>query len=163
MARRIGSEMSKATYDLLNLHNSERKNTVIPLLSLDDSGYPKVCLLSPHQVIATERAEFLLVVYEKSNTSTNLLKAGKGTLIIGRPPAIEYINGEVKLFDSNTTFPELDGNLLFRMTTKEALEDYSPDAAIMSSLTYDQTKIKEAYDKSFRRVLDIIEKVRTTC
>ena len=157
MARKIGSEMSEAAHKLLNLHNSERKNIVIPLLTPDELGYPRVCLLSPHQVIATERREFLLLVYEKSKTSANLLRVRKGTLIIGRPPAIEYINGVVELFDSSRAFPELGENLLFRMTIEEAIEDYSADAVITSNVTYDQTKILERYDRGFQEVLHILE------
>jgi hypothetical protein len=142
----LGSEL----YDLLRADNSIRKNMVLFLLTSDASAYPRVALLSPYQILANDKEHLFISIYRGSKSNKNLREKKKATLVVVTPPSVRYVRISGEAFDS----PDIDSNeQLFEFRIEEERSDFSPDAPIISSILFDERKIKERYEKSFARML----------
>ena len=136
-------------YDLFRLDNSERKNAVVMLLTSDASGYPRVALLSPYQILAVDNKHLFINVYRESTSNKNLLEKKKATLVVITPPSIRYVRVSGGPAQSNAD----DIEQLHEFFVEEERTDFSPEAPIITSLLFDETRIKERYEKSFERML----------
>jgi hypothetical protein len=144
-------------YDLLRSDNNERKNIVVMLLTCDSSGYPRVALLSPYQILAVDNKYLFLHVYRESQSNKNLKEKKKATLVVVTPPSIHYVrismdSPKSKNYDVNSN------EELHRFKVEEERTDYSSEAPITSSLLFDETKIKDQYEKGFASVLQSARK-----
>jgi hypothetical protein len=138
-------------YDLLRFDNSERKNAVVMLLTSDDSDYPRVALLSPYQILAVDNKHLFINVYRESRSNKNLQEKKKGTLVVITPPAIRYVR--VADGPSQRNVEASDTEQLYEFIVEEERSDFSPEAPIITSLLFDETRIKERYEKSFGLML----------
>jgi hypothetical protein len=155
MSRKLGHKLPDEVYDLIDA-KVERQNVVILLSTIDDLGFPHSCLLSPYQVIAFKKGgKITLLIYSNSSTSSNLIMRKIATLVFVIPPKAFYIKGEAELEPKSTS---ADSNRIFSLTVKETSEDYSPEAPILSSVRFDETRIRDGYQASYRQV---IESLRT--
>jgi len=136
-------------YDLLRFDNSERKNAVVMLLTSDDSGYPRVALLSPYQILAVDNKHLFINVYRESRSNKNLQEKKKATLVVITPPSIRYVRVAGGPLKSNGENIEQ----LHEFLVEEERSDFSPEAPITASLLFDETRIKERYEKSFKLML----------
>ncbi|HKT21220.1 MAG TPA: hypothetical protein VJR06_01160 [Nitrososphaerales archaeon] len=125
-----------------------RKNDVIVLVTVGKEGRPGVCLLSPFQVIASDRRTIHLAVYKGSRTDSNLSERGKATLAIFLPPAAYYVEGDVaKAGSLASALPS--GNVHYRFTVSGVFKDYYEKAPITSKVTFDETEILGDYRRVF--------------
>jgi hypothetical protein len=136
-------------YDLLRFDNSERKNVVIMLLTSDDSGYPRVALLSPYQILALDSKHLIISVYRESKSNKNLQEKKKATLVVITPPSIRY----VRVADGPSKSNGESIEQLHELFVEEERSDFSPEAPIKASLFFDETRIKERYEKNFELML----------
>ncbi len=140
--------LPKGLCELIRRENPVRSNTVIILVTLDYSGYPRPCLLSPYQVVCGRGPnEVLVAVNTGSTTHSNLLERAKCTLIFFTPPTAVYVKGETsKIRDA------ADGNTLFRVTLREIKEDYSEVAPIITQPLFDDSKVKPQYTQTYLEI-----------
>jgi hypothetical protein len=145
-------------YDLFRSDNNERKNVVVMLLTCDASGYPRVALLSPYQILAVDNKHLFVTVYRESQSNKNLREKKKVTLVIVTPPSIRYVrisaDSSVRRNDDANSNEELH-----KFIVEEERSDYSPEAPIISSLLFDETKIKKQYEKSFALMVQSARKL----
>jgi hypothetical protein len=140
-----GIGLPKKLCELIRLENPVRSNTVIILVTIDYSGYPRPCLLSPYQVVGgREPKEILVAVNSGSTTHSNLLERALCTLIFFTPPSAVYAKGEASKIREAA-----DGNTLFRVTLIEIKEDYSEVAPIISQPLFDDSKVKPRYIQTY--------------
>jgi hypothetical protein len=142
--------LSPEVYALLGSDNKERKNVVVLLLTCDSSGYPRVALLSPYQILAVDNIHLFLHVYRESQSNRNLREKKKATLVIVTPPSIRYVRISM---DSSPWKNDDADEELHRFKVEEERADYSQEAPITSSLLFDETKIKERYEMGFAAML----------
>lgn len=119
----------------------ERKNIVIPLITLDEEGFPNVSLLSPYQVFLFKNIVGISV-NQGTRTYENLIKRGKATLLFVIPPKAYSIKGVVKHISEG----------IFELKISIIEEDYSEKAPITSQLLFDENKVKEEYLREFERL-----------
>jgi len=144
----LGSEV----YDLLRSDSNERKNIVVMLLTSDASGFPRVALLSPYQILAVGNKHLFVHVYRGSTSNKNLQERKKATLVIVTPPSIRYIRISEEESQSKNDDPDSDEQL-HEFVVEEERTDYSAEAPITTPLLFDETKIKGRYEKSFQDLL----------
>ncbi len=58
-----------------------RRRLVLPLLTTDPEGYPRVALLTPGEVRANSPTQFAVAVSAGSRTAANLIRRGHATLL----------------------------------------------------------------------------------
>jgi hypothetical protein len=58
-----------------------RRRLVLPLLTTDPEGYPRVALLTPGEVRANSATQFAVAVSAGSHTAANLIRRGHATLL----------------------------------------------------------------------------------
>jgi len=122
-----------------------RGNTVIVLVSVDASGHPRPCLLSPYQVVFDPKSEKVTIaVYAESATSTNLAERRRATLIFFTPPSALYVQGEVEPLKKSSV-----GIAFFRLAPTRIKEDYSASTPITCEPLFDDSKVKERYLEVF--------------
>lgn len=123
------------------------------LLTSDDSGYPRVALLSPYQILAVDNKHLFINVYRESKSNKNLQEKRKAMLVVITPPSVRYVRMSGGPAQSNAESIEQ----LHEFLVEEERTDFSPEAPITSSLLFDETKIKERYEKSFERMLKVAQ------
>ena len=154
----MGDQLSESCYSLLHLENSSRKNLVIILLTLDGGGFPRVCLLSPFQVLSTNRSEIYFEVYSDSHTRKNLEERKKSTMIIPEASGLLYVRGETKHMEDLQTNGESQS--LFSMKVIQVTNDISEAAPITSQMTFDVSVIGSKYQRDFGALLARVKSIR---
>jgi hypothetical protein len=83
MSRLIGSELPPDLLDRLSGRDLRpHAAKVIPLLTVDERGWPHVALLSYLEVAAKDARHLRLATFQDSTTSANMRRSGKATLVI---------------------------------------------------------------------------------
>src|SRR5258708_7689403 len=67
-----------------------------PLLTVDASGWPHVALLSAGEVLAVGESELRLALWPGSETTANLTRDGRGTLMVIAGAAAFYLELEAR-------------------------------------------------------------------
>jgi hypothetical protein len=150
------SVLTPEAYDLFRSDNETRKNVVVMLLTSDDSGYPRVALLSPYQILAIDNKHLFVNVYRGSKTNRNLLEKKKATLVVVTPPSMQYI--KVSEVSHSNHKDDTSNEELHEFYVDETRSDFSPDAPITTSLIFDETNIKDDYEKSFNAMLQAMKR-----
>jgi hypothetical protein len=142
------NRLPESSFSLLASDNKSRKNVVILLVSVDEDGYPRVCLLSPFQIISRTPSELCFVVYPNSKTRKNLDRTRKATLIIPESTGLLYVKGDLQYLEE---IELSDGNHqpLFSMKGLSVSIDKSKEAPINSQMTFDTSIIGSRYRRDF--------------
>jgi hypothetical protein len=158
MAEKLGKEISESCYSLLSCNNSARRNFVIILLTVDESGFPRICLLSPFQVLSANRSEIYFVVHPDTHTKKNLDWTNKATLIIPESIGLLYVRGETKYLEDLKT-PSEESQALYSMKVVEVSRDSSEDAPINSQMMFDVAVIGPRYQRNFEALVGRLKSV----
>jgi hypothetical protein len=162
MAELLGKELPEEVARVLQPEKEARGNDVISLVTTDKSGYSRVCLLSPYQVVSSGRRDLYLAVYNGSRTEKNLRRSRKASLILVTPPSLHYIHGSV----TSVLGDDHHGNSIYLMRVRQVAEDYSEKAPINSNLTFDPAHVKGFYSEVYAGIARLVssrekkEKVR---
>lgn len=140
------------------LPHKPRSSLVIALLTVDEKGYPNVCLLSPFQVVAKDSSTILFEVYSGSKTQVNLWKRKRATLVIFLPPAAYYVKGTAKRLTLPERASERGGNVLHRFDVIQVTRDYYRRAPITSAVTFDQSRILRDYTDVYQGLVEAVSK-----
>jgi hypothetical protein len=141
---------------LLGASTNERDNCVISLLTVDETGHSRVCLLSPYQVIATTDSLLHFEVYRGSRTSKNLDRSANATLVIPELTGLLYVRGKVTSEQPSTESPQNTLLYLFRINQVES--DVSVAAPIYSQMRFDTSVIGKEYRHAFEQMKDLVLK-----
>ncbi len=153
MSHDLGTKIPRKILKVLGEKNSDRKNSVIFLLSQNDSGYPHVALLSPFQVLCLDQTRLLVMINSFSGTNQNISMNGKGTLIIQSLPGVEYVKCRFERYVAVNSHIEIESETLFLAETVSVLEDFSEKAPLISELLFKAESVEEKYSGNFLRML----------
>ena len=145
MSRTLGKELTEALLKRFDGRNvSSQEGKIIPIFTLDESGWPHPALLSYYEVVAKNSSTLDIGIWKNSSTANNLRRAGKMTLMITDKGVNYYLKGSVReLQEEMAGLPQVSR---FRMATEELLEDQEANAEITSGLTYSRVKQRESTD-----------------
>jgi len=135
MSRLLGNELTKALLERLNGQDVDiYEGKIIPIFTLDESGWPHPALLSYYEVVAKNSTTIDIALWRNSSTARNLRQTNKITFLITDKGVNYYLKGKVK--ELQTEIPGIPLQSRFRVTTEQLLEDQEPNAEITSGLTY---------------------------
>jgi hypothetical protein len=145
MSRLVGKELTDALLERLNGKDVEaHKGKIIPIVTLDEFGWPNPALLSYYEVIAKNSTTLDMALWKNSSTANNLRRMGKVTLMITDKGVNYYLKGSVRELQAEMTgIPQVSR---FRVTTEKLLEDQESNAEITSGLTYSRRQAREETD-----------------
>lgn len=145
MSQRLGKQLTEALLKRLNGQDVEAyEGKIIPILTLDESGWPHPALLSYYEVVAKNLTTLDIALWKNSSTARNLRQTNKITFLITDKGINYYLKGSVKELQSE--IPGIPLQSRFRVSAEELLEDQEPNAEITSGLTYRRRKMREATD-----------------
>lgn len=159
MTERLGKLLPKSCASLLSIERTKRENLVIILLTTDDEGFSRICLLSPYQVISTSTSELYFEVYEGSHTERNLNKESKATFIIQDGAGLLYVHGLAERFKRKKNKIErskIKGKsvqqIMYHFKITDVLSDRSGSAPINSHMKFDTSIVGMEYQRSFEEM-----------
>lgn len=145
MSQLLGKELTEALLNRLNGQNVEAyEGKIIPIFTLDESGWPHPALLSYYEVVAKNSTTIDIALWKNSSTARNLRQTNKVTFLITDKGVNYYLKGSVK--ELQTEIPGIPLQSRFRVTAEQLLEDQEPNAEITTGLTYTRMKEREATD-----------------
>ena len=145
MSRLLGNELTKALLERLNGQDvGIYEGKIIPIFTLDESGWPHPALLSYYEVVAKNLTTIDIALWKNSSTAKNLRQTNKITFLITDKGVNYYLKGKVK--ELQTEIPGVPLQSRFRVTTEQLLEDQEPNAEITSGLTYSRRTERAATD-----------------
>ena len=145
MSQLLGRELTEALLNRLNGQNVEaHEGKIIPIFTLDESGWPHPALLSYYEVVAKDATTLDIALWKNSSTANNLRQTGKVTLLISDKGVNYYIKGSVN--ELQTEMPGIPLQSRFRITVEQLLEDQEPNAEITSGMTYSRRKSRAITD-----------------
>jgi hypothetical protein len=151
-----GKKLPEDTFRILSASNSDRKNIVIPLLTIDEMEFPHVCLLSPYQIVSETSAGVYFMIYPDSQTRQNLDRKGRATLLIPESIGLLYVKGETRYLQE-IHFSDGTSQCLYLITELQVTLDKSEVAPINSNLTFETSIIGKAYQRKFQEMVKQIE------
>jgi hypothetical protein len=135
MSQLLGKELTEALLKRLSGQDVKaHEGKIIPIFTLDESGWPHPALLSYYEVVAKNSTTIDIALWKNSSTARNLRQTNKVTFLIADKGVNYYLKGSVK--ELQTEIPGIPLQSRFRVTTEQLLEDQEPNAEITSGLTY---------------------------
>lgn len=140
MTRLVGNELPPDLLRRLSPDQLERHaDKILLILSVDAAGWPHPAMLSHCEVVARDAHNVRLATYADSNTTANLRRDGRLTMVIVDEGIAYYLKGTVhELRARMTTAPH---NALFNFQVERVLADHADvaregEAAIAGGMTY---------------------------
>jgi hypothetical protein len=154
MSKILGKELTDALLKRLSgAAVASHEGKIIPIFSLDESGWPHPALLSYYEVVAKNPSTLEMAIWKDSSTANNLRRVGKISLMIIDNGINFYLKGAVRELENEMAgAPQVSR---FEISVDQLLEDQEPNAQITSGMTYTRTKERNADDFS-SKVLRIL-------
>ena len=156
MSQVLGNELTPELLSRLDGRDVEsHEGKVIPIFTVDESGWPHPALLSYYEMVGKNQRTIDMALWKNSSTANNLRQTGKVTLMISDHALNYYIKGTV-----SQTEAEMSGTPAvsrFRLTVEQVIEDQEPNAEITTGLTYRRMSQRDPNDfaaKVFRGLKD---------
>jgi len=135
MSQLLGKELPAPL--LMRLSGGEiaaHEGKIIPIVTVDDAGWPHPALLSYYEIAAKDASTLDMALWKESSTSKNLRQAGKVTLMVSDNGVNFYLKGSVRQL--HYEMPGAAPVSRFRVTLEQVIEDQEPNAEITTGLTY---------------------------
>jgi hypothetical protein len=160
LTEKLGNEISDDCFSLLSSLVPARKNFVILLLTVDNTGFSSVCLLSPFQVLSKNRSEIFFELHSNSHTKENLERTGKGVMVVPESAGLLYIKGEIRSVQEGSGQAGDKSRTLYHLKVLETLRDRSESAPINSLMTFDTSVIGPQYQRDFEEMRARLQSTR---
>ena len=135
MSQLLGKELTETLLKRLSGQDvAAHEGKIIPIFTLDESGWPHPALLSYYEVVAKNSTTIDIALWKNSSTARNLRQTNKVTFLIADKGVNYYLKGTVK--ELQAEIPGIPLQSRFRVTAEQLLEDQEPNAEITSGLTY---------------------------
>ena len=157
MSKILGSELSETLLKRLSgAAIASHEGKIIPVFTLDESGWPHPALLSYYEIVAKNASTLEMAIWKDSSTANNLRGVGKISLMIIDDGVNFYIKGRVKELEKEMSgAPQVSR---FQISVEQLLEDQEPNAHITSGMTYVRAKERDPNDFS-AKVLRILREL----
>ena len=145
MSRLIGNELTEALRSRLSGRNvTSHEGKIIPIFTLDESGWPQPTLLSYYEIVAKNSTTIDVALWKNSSAAKNLTRTNKVTIMITDHGVNYYLKGSVR--ETQAEIPDLPAVSRFRIRLEQLLEDQEPNAEITSGLTYTRLSNRQSED-----------------
>jgi hypothetical protein len=148
--------LSPGVVGLLDGHDLEaRVGLVIQLLTTDESGWPRVALLSVGEVLVLDDSILRLALWPGSRTTANLTRSGQGTLAFVHDHASYSL--EVEARRAADLAPPV-GRAVFCGRVASVRRDEVPYAVLLSGITFDLPDPAPVLER-WRSTIDALRRV----
>ncbi len=135
MSKELGATLPEDLLDFLSsTEPGEKFNQVILFSTTDEDGWPRHGLLSAHEVLAKDSNRLLLLLYSNSNSTANLQREGKISIVLVNPNMSYYVFCKARPL---SPLPDAPSETLFELTVERVLEDSLTTAKILSGITFE--------------------------
>ena len=139
MSTALGNELPAELAEDLNSQNVAGKwSKIIPLVTVDDRGFPHFAVLTYGEIVAPSARELRLGLYPNSSTSRNIQARPNISVLIVHGDSIYYVKGTAK-------HTALEGLARFDVTIDQVLVDSEPGARITAGLQFEMSQGKAAW------------------
>jgi hypothetical protein len=147
MSQLLGKALTPALLERLGGTQIEaHEGKIIPILTLDEEGWPHPALLSYYEIVAKDPTTLETAVWKNSSTANNLRRAGKITLMVTDQGVNYYLKGSVRELEYEMTGAAPVSR--FRITLAQVIEDQEANAQITTGLTYKRLTRRDPNDFS---------------
>ena len=147
MSQLLGKALTPALLERLGGTQIEaHEGKIIPILTLDEEGWPHPALLSYYEIVAKDPTTLETSVWKNSSTANNLRRAGKITLMVTDQGVNYYLKGSVRELEYEMTGAAPVSR--FRITLEQVIEDQEANAQITTGLTYKRLTRRDPNDFS---------------
>jgi hypothetical protein len=147
MSQLLGKALTPALLERLGGTQIEaHEGKIIPILTLDEEGWPHPALLSYYEIVAKDPTTLETAVWKNSSTANNLRRAGKITLMVTDQGVNYYLKGSVREVEYEMTGAAPVSR--FRITLEQVIEDQEANAQITTGLTYKRLTRRDPNDFS---------------
>ena len=145
MSKILGKELTEALRQRLSgAPVASHEGKIIPIITLDENGWPHPALLSYYEVVTKNTSTLDMAIWKDSSTANNLRRTGKISLMVTDDGVNFYIKGAVRELEKEMTgAPQVSR---FRITVAQLLEDQEPNAHITSGMTYSRGSDRDPSD-----------------
>jgi hypothetical protein len=145
MSRALGKELTEPLLKRLDGHDAPaHEGKIIPIFTVDESGWAHPALLSYYEVVAKNLSILEMALWKNSSTANNLRRTGKVTLMINDKAVNYYVKGQVEELEAEMTGAPVVSR--FRVNIEQIIEDQEPNAEITTGLTYRRMTQRESND-----------------
>jgi hypothetical protein len=102
------------------------------LVTSDEDGTPRPCMLSAGELLALDRRLLRLALWPGSRTSANLARGGRALLCHVAPRTVIYVRGAVRSLDAGPD-PELD---CFELAVDAVESDEHAGMPVLTGITF---------------------------
>jgi len=135
MSKNLGATLPEDLLDFLSsTEPGEKFKQVILFSTTDEDGWPRHGLLSAHEVLAKDSNRLLLLLYSNSNSTANLQREGKISIVLVNPNMSYYVFCKARPL---SPLPDAPSETLFELTVERVLEDSLTTAKILSGITFE--------------------------
>ena len=135
MSKELGSTLPQDVLDYLSDSGQDGKiKDVILFNTVDQNGWPRHGLLSHHEVLAKGPQRMLILLYSDSNSTRNVERKGKLSLVVVNPQMSYYLFCRAR---SLPPLPDASRETLFELTVERVVEDAIPTARILTGITFE--------------------------
>lgn len=160
MARILGKLLNQKIILKINGERSDSKtNEVVFLSTVDERGLPHFSLLNFLDIEVITKRKILFAIGTTSSTARNLVDRKKATIAFWMGPSqgsMTYIKGSAKqALRYSTRSVEGFETSAFVLSVQSVLEDVSPKAKLVSTLTYEIENVNHdhlALSKDLERI-----------
>ena len=145
MSQLLGKDLPPALVQRLSGAEIEsHEGKIIPIFTIDDSGWPHPALLSYYEIAVKNASTLDMALWKDSSTSKNLRQSGKVTLMISDKGVNYYLKGSVReLYYEMPGAPPVSR---FRVALEQVIEDQEANAEITTGLTYRRMTKRDSND-----------------
>jgi hypothetical protein len=145
MSRLLGKELTEDLFKRLDGHDvASHEGKIIPIFTVDESGWAHPALLSYYEIVAKSPAMIDMALWKNSSTANNLRRTAKVTLMISDKGLNYYLKGSV--IELQAEMAGAPAVSRFRVTLEQLIEDQEPNAEIMTGPTYRRMMHREDSD-----------------
>ncbi|MBV8084784.1 MAG: hypothetical protein JO247_08210 [Chloroflexi bacterium] len=139
MSRALGNELpAELAEDLNGRDVAARWSKIIPLVTVDDRGFPHFAVLTYGEIVAPSARELRLGLYPSSSTSRNIQARPNVSVLIVHGDTIYYVKGVAR-------HTAREGMARFDVAIDEVLVDSEPGARITAGLQFEMSQGKDAW------------------
>jgi hypothetical protein len=150
--------LSSGVVELLDGHDLEaRAGLTIQLLTADESGWPRVALLSVGEVLVLDDSVLRLALWPGSRTTANLTRTGRATLAFVHDRASYSLQVEAQ---RAADLAEPVGCAVFDGRVAAVHRDEVPYAVLRSGITFDLPDPAAVLER-WRATIDALRRVTT--
>jgi hypothetical protein len=141
LTKSLGDSLPDDLYRALSSGDTvegEDANKVIILTTVDEDGWPRHAMLSHFEVVAGDRRKVRILTYEKSKTTVNLMRSGKGCFLFVDKTMSYYVRVDCRRVKDRAKAAtlEISNEALFVGLVADVMEDKFQSAPIRSGITF---------------------------